>query len=79
MANPNPNPATQFKKGKSGNPGGRPKDVQFRWIVRKRLPVALRTTLRLPETATWASLIKLARIARCVELELKRFRRGNKT
>lgn len=25
MANPNPNPATRFKKGQSGNPKGRPK------------------------------------------------------
>lgn len=27
MANPNPSPANQFKKGQSGNPGGRPKTL----------------------------------------------------
>lgn len=30
MANPNPSPKTRFKKGTSGNPGGRPKGLRER-------------------------------------------------
>lgn len=38
MANPNPSPATRFKKGVSGNPAGFPKGgVKFAWEIKRQL------------------------------------------
>ena len=37
MANPNPNPATRFLPGQSGNPGGRPKGESFATVLRDLL------------------------------------------
>ena len=38
MANPKPSPSTRFKPGRSGNPGGRPRDVLTAVLRRQLTP-----------------------------------------
>jgi hypothetical protein len=45
-----PKEDTQFRPGQSGNPGGRPKDTEFRRILRERSPEAVEELFRIART-----------------------------
>jgi hypothetical protein len=62
MANPRPSPATRFRQGQSGNPGGKPKDPFLR---------ALRTRLTDEDAATMLDvLIAMAKSGNLKAIEM---------
>lgn len=65
MANPNPSPATRWKTGQSGNPGGRPAGESFASILR----AALEAEHKREPSWRHALVLKAVRMAEAGDLE----------